>query len=215
MAIASTFEAPAFGRAIWPVLGIAAGTGLLAGLLPALLVARRRVDAVLQSSRTVARASGRVGQLALIGQVALSLTLVVGAGILAVTLIQPRTSDLGFRADDLTLVSLRPQPGSSDAFSAGPYYENLVARLRAVPGVQSAALADLPGGLGRLNLRSVLVSPGPSPDAERGSLAVVVRASPELREVLGIELIAGRDLRWDDRADSAPVAMPALALRAD
>ncbi len=114
--------------------GVALLTGLLIGVVPAWFAAGRLAGAGLTSARTVTQSGSRWSRQLLIGQVALSLALVFGAGVLGRSLANLYRADPGFDADDLLLARVNAQPGAYRNLASAVYYPELLRRLSGLPG---------------------------------------------------------------------------------
>src|SRR5262249_52642473 len=129
-----------------PVLGFAAGTSILAGFLfglaPALRVGRGDLAAMLRS-RGEAGGRPRTGLApALVGaQVSLSLVLLVGSGLLVKSLVNLGRTDLGFKRERVVLVDIDTRLSGLKQEEAAGYYQRLIDRAEAVPGVAAATVA--------------------------------------------------------------------------
>ncbi len=197
------------------VLLFAAGASLVAavmfGLLPALRGSREDAAAVLNESdrRTTSGVHGRHRrQLLVATELALSMVLLVGAGLLLRSFDQLRATDPGLRTDHVLTfsLSLQGEKYESDAVSEGAF-RTLLERLRALPGVEHAAItSSLPVGGGGFYLgRSFLAEGRPEPPAGKDLAAQWVVVSPDLFGTLGIPLLAGRTFTATDDSASTPV----------
>jgi predicted permease len=133
----------------WRVLLFAAGvsvlTGLLAGALPALRAARADVnDALKEGGRGDAGTVGsRSRRLLIVGEVAVSVVLLAGAGMMLRTLQALRNVDAGFTATGvLTMNVSLPDARYATAAAAGGFFDEALRRLRALPGVEAAGAVD-------------------------------------------------------------------------
>jgi predicted permease len=196
-------------RALAYAGGLAALTGLLFGLLPALRAARARVAPGL-------RAGGRSGlarrlpAALVVGELALALVLLVGAGLLLVSFGRLLAVDPGFRPRNVLTVEVElPETRYPEPFQAAAFFQALAERTAKLPGVESAAAVDILPFSGGYNCNSF---------AAEGVDAALVAAVPcaEYRAVtpgffhtLGIDLVAGRDFASTDGAGKsvAPVAI--------
>jgi predicted permease len=140
----------------WPVLGftlaLALATGLVFGLAPAIQATKLNLTPALKETRasaphgTPSRLGVRVGtsQFLVIGQMAVSLLLVVGAGLFVRTVSKLHSVQLGFNQENILIFSVNArQAGYKDAALARLYGE-LLDRFRKIPGVRGAGLSDLP-----------------------------------------------------------------------
>lgn len=130
------------------VLGFTSGISLVAllvfGVLPALQATRRNlIEDLKNSSRSVMGGQNRSRQLLVAAQIAVALVLLTCASLFIETLRQLLRQPLGFETNGLLNVQLMPRPGGySKGFAAGPYYQDLLGRMEAVPSVESASLSD-------------------------------------------------------------------------
>ncbi|MBI4263788.1 MAG: ABC transporter permease [Acidobacteria bacterium] len=195
----------------WRVLGfttaLAAGTALLFGTAPALRATR--VDAMPsldeQGRGSAGGSRSRVAGTLVVFQVALSLTLVVAAGLFVRTFVSLATLDPGFTTDRLLVVNVRPQMTRIETGELTALYERAREAVAAVPGVERAALSDITPISGSARVTAITVPGRERPEAER--LASVNVVSPGWFAVYGSTLLAGRDFREDDRRTTARVAV--------
>jgi predicted permease len=188
-------------------------TGILFGLAPALSAFRRDLAAVLRGNLATPRgrfrrrlATGPRGLL-VAGQVALSLVLLVSAGLLLQTLAHLYRVDPGFRADHvLTMsVSLAPAQYDTDAKRAS-FYQQLVERVESIPGVEHAGVTftlpatDWAG-------TPIQITGRPEPPLNQRPIAVVQQITPDYFSTLGIPLKRGRDFTIGDNAGAPSVAI--------
>ena len=136
----------------WSVLGLTLGvtllTGVLFGLAPAVHATRVAVFPALKGSRSAPDAEapkGRhriaFGQVLVVAQIALSLVLLIGASLFAVTLTNLRTTELGFNQEGLLLANVDATRAGFDGNAVKSFYSSLRERVRQVPGVDSASLS--------------------------------------------------------------------------
>jgi putative ABC transport system permease protein len=196
-------------------------TGILFGLAPALSAFRRDLAAVLQGNliSSVGRfrrrfATGPRGLL-VAGQVALSLILLVSAGLLLESLAHLYRVDPGFQPDHvLTMsVSLAPTQYDTDAKRAS-FYRQLVDHVEAIPGVEHASVTlTLPtaGWAGT----PIQITGRPEPPLNQRPIAVVQQISPDYFRTLDIPLKRGRAFTIGDNANAPGVTVidEALARR--
>ena len=178
-------------------LGLTLLTGVVFGLAPALLATDRRLaDPLRLSAGSTRRGSRRLRTALVLAEVALSVALLVGAGLLVRTLGELQRVELGFEATGVTAVTLAlPQgqgPGGRDAASLDPLLEQLRQRVAALPGVTGAAYASgLPPqtgiAMGALQVEGKQLDGDDTPQA-LGFTSV----DPEYFGVLGLPLLAGR-----------------------
>ena len=188
---------------------VAVGTALLFGTAPALRAARvAPIEAMREQGRGTSsggrRRVGLAGAL-VVAQVALSLVLLVGAGLFVRTFASLATRDLGFEQDRVLLVHVG-MPGEGIAPEARlATYERVVAAVRAVPGVSHAALSEITPVRGDNSTRRMDFPGRPElPEDERR--VWVNHVTPGWFAALGTPLVAGRDLDDGDRV-GAPRAV--------
>ncbi|MDR3389695.1 MAG: ABC transporter permease [Rudaea sp.] len=121
-------------------------TGLFFGLAPlAVLAHERPADALKQGARGSlgSRAASTIRNGLVVAQIALAMVLLVGAGLLVHSFALMQQQKLGFNADDVLSASVHLPPNRyKDSDAAAPFYEHLLAAVRALPGVQSAGVAS-------------------------------------------------------------------------
>lgn len=188
----------------WPLLGIttaiACGAGVLAGLIPAIRFSRN--DGAMLKDRTGAAGAPRllIGRALLAFQIAVSLPLVVGAGLFLRTLHNLTSLDIGFNAEGLVLFAIDPTVNGLAPERASIVFPQLLDRLQQIPGVTSATLIE-----------NALLS-GWESDSRvtvNGHAATIFLNSvgPNYLDTMGIRLIAGRGIDAGDRADRPRVAV--------
>ena len=132
------------GRVLAVALAVAAITGILFGLAPALVLSRSGPGTLLRAGQTV-RGHGPL-QRAMIGaEVCLTMVLLVGAGLLSRSLRKVSEVDPGFRPDHLLAVRISYPNPFADTLRLRSFYEEALIRLAAMPGVvQASAASNLP-----------------------------------------------------------------------
>jgi predicted permease len=197
------------------VLGFSVGlsllTVLLAGLAPALHAAKPNLDAALRGAggRSVAGGRRRIRQALVVLEVALSLMLLAGAGLLLKSFVRVREMDPGFAPQGLLSVSLYlPDTRYPDDKEQTAFFAALVDRVRNIPGVLSAgAVTTLPMnevGIDHDIGVEVLGRPVAEGKSPRADFRI---ATPGYFETMEIPLIKGRVLGDQDREDAPRVAI--------
>jgi putative ABC transport system permease protein len=179
-------------------------TGLLFGLVPAWQASRPALNEVLkEGGRGATDGRGRLRHLLIVGEIAITLVLLVGAGLLLKSLYRLQQVDPGF--DPTNVLTLRlalprsnyPEPSRQRAF-----FEQLLARLKTLPGIQAAgAVHNLPLSSG--NTRNFAVEG----QSEVKLNLEFYQASPDFFRAMGMRLQAGRYFDERDRADAPFVAV--------
>jgi predicted permease len=188
------------GRVLWFTLGVSLVTGLGFGLAPACLASRIDLAAGLKADVGFGRQ--RLHRALVVVQVALSLVLLVGAGLFGRTLANLRHAPTGFDTANVVLVDVAFDRPADAAFQFGFYHE-LTARLGGRPGVRSTSLFDSGMMSGRGWSDRVLADRfTPAPDQDLHCLGMMVGA--RFFETLGMRLLAGRDFGPADDVGGGP-----------
>jgi len=188
-------------------LVISVATGIVFGTVPILSVSTRSRIADGFSRRT-----HRMRQLLVTAQVAISLVLLIGAGLMARSFLNLRAVDGGFDADRvLTAIVDLDWTTYDNGVSRREYFRSLIDRLGAQPGVEAAALSlTFPLNDSEPFNQRVLVDGGNRPTV--GRLADFRLASPEYFRAVGMSLLRGRAFSQRDRAGARPVAIVNLSM---
>jgi predicted permease len=194
-------------RVFATTLVMALAVGLLMSALPVWFAARRTSATTIRWDRTIAGATGWWGRALLVAQVALASVLLVDAALLTRSLYLLNSGDLGIRTENLLTVKMWQLPnasvfGRSDRDS---YYPPLVEKVRALPGVTAVAMASVSPRATTTLARSPVAWRGePYTSALTTGLDSV---SPAFFETMGMRLIAGRDITWQDTMATVPVGV--------
>ena len=187
-------------------LGLGVLTSLVFGLVPALHMSRPDLqDSLKEGGRTMAAPSRRLfGSALVVGEISLSLVLLASAGLLVRSFLLLQDVSPGFETSDLLTARLSlPAHRYPDGPSAVRFYERLVERLNARPGVSlAAATSQFPLDGGGPNMTVAIEGrPKPAPgDWEQWPIFHDRAVTPGYRATLGLELIDGRDLTEADAA---------------
>src|SRR2546425_5820311 len=185
------------GRVLLFAVGMSMLTGTLAGTLPAVRAGRSDLNDALKEG---GRSDGAIGvgtrRLLVVCEVALSLVLLMGAGVMVQSLLALRHVDTGFDPNNVLTVRVRlvearyPTPGQRSAF-----FEAALQRIHALPGVEAAGtIDDLPFADGS---SQTLALEGYAP--QRNPVAVQVRqVTPGYLRAMGIPVLRGRDILDSD-----------------
>ena len=185
-------------------------TGVIAGVIPGLHASRANLNDALKEGGRCGESVGRKKTRGVLVacETALALVLLMGAGLMVRSFIRLQAVDTGFDPRHL-LTMVVSVAGTQDAEPRrrSVFYDQLVAKLEALPGVQSvSAINHLPIG-GDLWGRTITIvgRPLPAPGDELGAVYRVVR--PEYFRTMRIPLVAGRDFRTTDSRDSSKVVI--------
>jgi predicted permease len=193
---------------------VALATGLFFGLAPVWRAGR--VD-----PHSAMRAHGRgtveghsrlsIGKALVVGQIALSLVLVAAAGLLLGSWRRLVNVDTGFQRNNILLVNVDMRPAQLPAASRGTTYNELVDRLRSLPGVLAASSSQVtPIGPGTWN--DVFHVEGFTPRSMEDAVSWTNAVSDRYFATMGIPLLAGRDFTADDRPGTPRVAIVSRAM---
>ena len=182
--------------------GVAALAGLLFGVLPALASGSSKTLGALRDggrSTTLGRHGHRTRNALVMAQVALAVVLVIAAGLMVRSFDALRSVDPGFTADNTLTFEVRPLPTKyTDGDSVARFYERLLERVEAVPGVARAGAINI---LPLTPMRTILnstIEDFPTPVGELGPAFEVRRATPGYFEAMGIPVVEGRAFTPDD-----------------
>ena len=185
-----------------PVLAFTAGVSILAGLLfglaPALRTGRADLSDALRSRGETGggRLRSGLGPALVATQVALSLVLLVGSGLLVRSLVNLAGAEVGFQRDGVAVLDIDTRVAGLQTSELSDYYRRLLERVGGVPGVKSATVATYSPMNGTSRSSSLTVegytsTPGDAPEAN------VILVGPRYAETLGIPIVKGRII--DDR----------------
>jgi predicted permease len=196
-------------RVLSVTLALTALTAVLFGLVPAIQATRLDVQAALAEGGTRSVAGGAKGwprRLLVVAEVALGVVLLVGAGLLIRTFMYLQSQPAGFDPDNLIAVSASLEDARYEKHeSIEPMFARSLERIRAIPGVESAALSlGLPYQR-ILNMGTRIVGASGAPSDFVASTATYV--SPGYFEALRQPLLSGRTLRDTDTKTSAPAVV--------
>ena len=189
---------------------MAIGTGVLIAFAPAWQVSGQRPADVLRSDeRTLTGGAGRLGKGLVVTQVALSLVLVFGAGLLLRTFQSLRSFDPAFQRNGVLEVNLNRRPGGFDHVDINSYRKQLVDAVAGFPGVISASFADIDIPAGDSGWSDIVSSATVDSPADATRTATLVTVSPGFFQTLGIPILSGRTFDWTDDDKHPRVAIVA------
>ena len=195
----------------WHILGAAAAlsllTGVLFGLAPALQATRVDVMPALKEARAGQPRAMRafrtvsLSHLLVVSQIAISLLMLVAAGLFVRTLSNLHSIELGFNREDVLLFRLDARKAGHKDPEIAVFYGDLRRRFSAIPGVRGASLSEdslIQAGTGL----PLGVSGAPSNDDNR-----ILSVGPAFFATMQIPILAGRDIEEHDRPGSPAVAV--------
>lgn len=178
-------------------------TGVAFGLAPAIESTKADLTSALKATRKGPRVSlPRLRNLLVIGQVAISLVLLIGAGLIVRGLQQAQSTDARFDVKRLVVVSTDLTPLGNDEARTATFYAQLSERLKSLPGVKSVSLAEVVPFAGRREVRIDVEGQG-------SSLGVGDNiVSPEYFQTLGVSILRGRSFTEEDaRSGQVPAVI--------
>jgi putative ABC transport system permease protein len=189
---------------------VSALAGLLAGVLPALKISALPPSPMLcAGGRSVASGDrGLRSGVLVITEVALAVTLAIGAGLMIRTLAELRRTAVGFRTDDVVTARITlPRESYREPAQIEFFFDSLVARVRKVPEVDAAGIAwRLPMAAGYDNL-SIVIDGRETETIGEAPTALFQIASPEYFATLGLVPVRGRLFRHTDTIGRPVVAV--------
>ncbi len=194
------------------VLSFTAGVSILAvifsGLAPALRSARVDLVPVLKTGEAPDRSERtRLGlrKSLVVFQIAVSLLLMIGAGLLVHSLIDLENQNLGFSPEHVLLVSIDPELTGYKPSELPGLYRELVSRMNTLPGVRSASIGSTSPMSGSRSGFDVSVEGEPRP--EQSGAPYVVAVGPHYFETEAMHIVAGRPISEQDTASATAVAV--------
>ena len=178
-------------------------TGVAFGLAPAIESTKPDLTAALKATRNRPRVSlPRLRNLLVIGQVAISLVLLIGAGLLVRGLQQAQSTDVRFDQKNLVVVSTDLTAQGYDEARASTFYAQLSERLKTLPGIKSVSLAEVVPFTGRRDVPIDIEGHGSSIGVGENMV------SSEYFQTLGIPVRRGRSFTEEDaRSGQSPAVI--------
>jgi macrolide transport system ATP-binding/permease protein len=188
--------------------GIALLTGILAGIVPALRASRTDLSTMLHDGeRSMTRRRQRMRSALVVAQVAGSLALLVVAGLFTRSLGNVHFADLGFDPQHVMNFTMDPHGVGYSEAQSREFYQQLLARVSAVPGVQFAALAaTVPMGEVELG-GSIEIEGHPVPSGQPRDSASDNFVSSQYFDVMRIPVLRGRGISDGDKQNTQRVAV--------
>jgi predicted permease len=191
--------------------GVALLTGLIFGLAPAWQATRiDPAPALKEGAGTNARSRARAGRALVVAQVALSLLLLVGAGLFLQTLSNLKNLDAGFRRDGVVTMRVNPSLAIYQAEERlarlADLWQEILLRAARLPGVQQASLSTL-SPLGGIDAVKPVEVAGFTPNAPPDKEVRLNQVSPGFFQTFGIGLLAGRAFTEADNETTPQVAL--------
>jgi len=179
-------------------------TGVLFGLAPALMAARTQpAEALRSNARTTAQGASYLQRALVVLQAALSLVLLVAAGLFAQSLNKAESADMKLDATNRYIAHINPQAAGYKNTEVEPLYQTIVDRFHSIPGVVKVGLAtytpmeesNWSGGV-KVQGESDINKPAPW-----------VKSTPEYFDSVGTQVLMGRGFTLQDNLNAPPVAV--------
>jgi putative ABC transport system permease protein len=210
----TTFSHPENIRIDVNVLGftfvLALITGILFGLIPGLRSSSVNLVSELKDAPGIFRSSRvlRLRSILVVSQVALAVTLLIGAGLLGQTFLRLLNHDPGFTTENLVAASVFPP---SDKYKTKQQlvslYEQIAVDIKAIPGVQSVSYVSAGPQFGGIEPTDVLPEGGAATGTGDSTQAIYFNTSQNYFATMGISLLRGRDFSDADNASTPLVAI--------
>ena len=187
-------------------LFVSVATGVIFGLAPAIQAVRFNQSETLKEGGRDAATGGsgkRLRSLLVMSEVAISLVLLIGAGLLINSFLRLRNVDPGFRTDNLlTMKIVLPEPKYEEFERRLTFYTDLVQRVQSLAGVRSAAVTTNLPLYKQGNSISVRIEGQPEPPPGKAPIVVTRIISPGYFDTMTIPLLSGRNLNDQDTETS-------------
>jgi predicted permease len=184
------------GSVLTFTLALVVAAALLAGLVPAISsTGKGLLSGLRDSSRTVGGSASRarLRKTMLTAEIALTVVLLISAGLLFKSFLHLRTTDLGCRIDHvITMKFGLPEIQYDTRDKVVDFHQSLLERLRRLPGVRGAGLVSVPPGAGPSGDRVFSILERPAPSYSLQYDAITLTADPEYFSVMQIPLLRGR-----------------------
>ena len=187
-------------------LAVSLLTGVLFGLAPAWRATKQDLTTALKQSRRTTGAVSRLSKGLIVAQVALSLLLLVGAGLFIRTLYNLQHVNLGFNPENLLLFRLQPEQGGYKDERLAQFYQQLLARLDNLPGVRAATFGRVPL-IADDNSRNDILLPGETEKTASEHETMRQMARENYFETMEIPLLRGRGFTAQDDQRAPKVAV--------
>ena len=184
-------------------------TGIVFGLAPALAAAKSDLHDTLKEGGRGSGPGGRSAWLRstlVVSEVALSLVLLVGAGLLVKSFVRILDTDPGFKPQNLLTMQLALNAKQDQGAKVLNFFNDLNGRIKALPGVESAAFSNgIPLGATADTSFAIVGRPKPEPGKQPQTMLYI--PSPDYLPAMGIRLIKGRFFTTQDTQHSPRVAV--------
>ena len=207
-----TLHAAIDARILLFAVAVSILTGIVFGLVPAMQATKLDVTPALKESRAAAPRLRRFGlpfgltHSLMAGQIALSLLLVIAAGLFVTTLARLHAVSVGFDTEHLLLFNLNAAQAGYDERRSARFYESLRQRFATIPGVRAATMTDIPLVAGSAGSEGITIPGMPTPPDRRLSTNVIL-IGPSFFDTMQIPILLGRPVATQDTANAPRIVV--------
>jgi len=177
-------------------------------MAPAWQASRANLTQTLQEGgRGSAGTRQRLRSALVVSEIALTLAVLVGAGLLIRSFWRLQQVDSGLDARNVLMMQISVKAGPGEGARSADFFEQLLLKVRGLPGVRSVAVADGLPILRDANWSPFNIEGRPPPEPGNQTWAIRYTVSPEYFQTLGIQLLKGRGFTTQDTLNSPPVAI--------
>lgn len=196
-------------RTLGFTLAVSVLTGVLFGLAPAFRATRISLAETMKEASRGSVGSRRVGaaKVLVAAQVAVSMLLLIGAGLFLRTLYNLKTEDVGYKPDHLVMMRVDPVSAGYRGEEVGRAMQNLLERVRAAPGVRAATFSENGLFSGTESGAGIENVDGFTPSSDRDRTTRYDQIGPQYFTNVGIPILLGRDINERDLPDAPRVAV--------
>src|SRR6266540_3370246 len=189
-------------------LGLSLLAGVVFGMAPAWQASRANLTQTLQEGgRGSTGSRQRLRSALVVSEIALTLAVLVGAGLLIRSFWSLQQVDSGFDARNVLMMQISVKAGPGEGARIADFFEQLLQNVRGLPGVKSVAVADGLPILRDANWSPFNIEGRPPPEPGNQTWAIRYTVSSEYFQTLGIQLLKGREFTAQDTLNSPPVAI--------
>jgi putative ABC transport system permease protein len=185
-------------------------TGLVFGLVPALQASRLDLNESLkEGGRGASGGAGsrRIRNALVVFEVAVSLVLLIGAGLMIRSFIRLQRVDLGFNPDKLLTMNIQLSRARYQGQQSAAFFRELIERVQALPGVEAAGAITAIFIEGLPNSANFTIEGRPALPVAEQTEAPIDFVTPDYFRTMGISLLKGRELTEQDGLNSTPVVI--------
>ena len=197
-------------RVLLYLVAVSIFAGLLFGLAPAVRLSMLDVNNTLKDGgrgATGGRSGKRLSALLVTAEIAVTIVLLAGAGLMVRSFLKIYTEDIGVNTRNILVASVGlPARGYPDAESTMAFFDRLIRKLKSIPDLDAVALADYLPGVFASRLPYELAG-SPAVDERHRPISFAITITPDYFRTVGAALISGRNFNDFDGASTPPVAL--------